>query len=101
MAKSSELTITGLGEANIKYGVTRLFYYLLDDIFNIKHALIFLMINGHGQVLCFSCNKTFGTTELSKDCEFHGGWLIADYLCPAQHKLLSRDVAHFMFSRNY
>lgn len=55
---------------------------------------------GHGQVRCLACNKIYATSELSRNCGFHGGSLIADYLCPSQHKLLSREVAHFMFARN-
>ncbi|NOT13973.1 MAG: hypothetical protein HOP21_00065 [Methylotenera sp.] len=56
---------------------------------------------GHGQVHCLACNKVYMTSELTRDTHLAGGWLIDDFKCPAQHKLMSREVAHFMFRRNY
>lgn len=56
---------------------------------------------GHGQVHCLACNKVYMASELTRDTHLSGGWLIADFKCPTQHKLMSREVAHFMFRRNY
>ena len=55
---------------------------------------------GHGKMHCLACNKVYGVSELVKNTGFVGSWLIADYYCPAQHLLMSRDLAHFMFKRD-
>lgn len=56
---------------------------------------------GHGQAHCLACNKVYVASELTQDTHLKGGWLIADFKCPAQHTLISREVAHFTFRRNY
>lgn len=56
---------------------------------------------GHGQVHCLACNKVYMATEISRDTQLWGGWLMALFKCPAQHTLLIREVAHFMFRKNY
>lgn len=55
----------------------------------------------HGQVHCLACNKVYMAIELTRDTHLNGDWLIADFKCPAQHTLMSRELAHFMFRRNY
>lgn len=67
---------------------------------NFDHIAEGLVEAGHGQVTCLFCNKTFTTSELRRESEFIGSWLWAHYLCPSQHKLLSREIAHFMRKRN-
>jgi hypothetical protein len=56
---------------------------------------------GHGQVHCMACNKLYMASELINQTGLTGSWLIADYSCPAKHLLMSRELAHFMFKRNY
>lgn len=55
----------------------------------------------HGQVYCLGCNKLYMSPELAKDTYFRGSWLVADFKCSAQHTLMRRELAHFMFKRNY
>jgi hypothetical protein len=55
---------------------------------------------GHGQAHCLACNKIYSVTELANHNGFTGSCLIDEYKCPAQHMLMSREVAHFMFYRN-
>lgn len=55
---------------------------------------------GHGQVHCLACNKVYMATEISRDTQLWGGWLMALFKCPAQHTLMIREIAHFMFRRN-
>ncbi|NOU40207.1 MAG: hypothetical protein HOO85_02940 [Methylotenera sp.] len=67
---------------------------------NFDHIADGLIEAGHGQVRCMACNKTYTTTELTRESGFIGGWLLAHYSCPARHWLLSHEIAHFMFKRN-
>jgi hypothetical protein len=72
-----------------------------DLLVNFDHIAEGLIEAGHGQVACLACNKTYATSEVTRKSGFIGGWLLAHYMCPAQHWLLSREIAHFMFKRNY
>ena len=67
---------------------------------NFDHIADGLIEAGHGQVRCLACNKTYTTTELTRESSFIGGRLLAHYSCPAKHWLLSHEIAHFMFKRN-
>jgi hypothetical protein len=71
-----------------------------DLLINFDHIVEGLIEAGHGQVTCLACNKTYATSEVTRKSEFTGSWLWAHYKCPAQHRLLSREVAHFLFTRN-
>ena len=68
---------------------------------NFDHIAENLIDAGHGKVICHECNKMYSVQKLKRKPEWDGGWLCAHYLCPAQHSLLFREVAHFMFKRNY
>lgn len=68
---------------------------------NFDHIAEELIEAGHGQVLCFSCNKIYSALELSRSTQLFGSSLMANCRCPSQHKLLELEIAHFMFKRNY
>lgn len=71
-----------------------------DLLVNFDNIAEELVEAGHGQAICVVCNKTYTTSELRREGEFIGSWLWMHYLCPSQHVLLSREIAHFMRKRN-
>ena len=68
---------------------------------NFDHIAENLIDAGHGEVMCHECNKMYSVQDLKRKPEWNCGWLCAHYLCTAQHSLLFREVAHFMFKRSY
>lgn len=71
-----------------------------DLLINFDHIVEGLIEAGHGQVTCLACNKIYIASEVTRKSEFTGSCLWAHYKCPAQHRLLSREVAHFLIKRN-
>jgi hypothetical protein len=59
-----------------------------------------LIESGIGQVRCRDCNKTYPVTDLTMNTEGIIGWIYANYLCPARHSLLYREVMRLFLKRN-
>lgn len=74
---------------------------LLVNFDNITDSLIEA---GHGQVRCLACEKVYSVSELErKSVGFPApgcsGWVYANFICPARHSLLFREVMHIMMRR--
>lgn len=74
---------------------------LLVNFDNIADSLIEA---GHGQVRCLACEKVYSVSELArKPVGFPApgcsGWVYANFICPARHSLLFREVMHIMMRR--
>ncbi len=56
---------------------------------------------GHGQVCCLACEKIYSVSELegkiiSFPASARSGWIYVNFICPARHSLLLRQVMHIM-----
>lgn len=68
---------------------------------NFDHIAEELIEYGHGQVRCLACEKSYSVSELErKSIGFptsgRSGWIYANFICPARHSLLLRQVMHIM-----
>ncbi len=68
---------------------------------NFDHIAEELIKAGHGQVCCLACEKIYSVSELErKSIGFptsgRSGWIYANFICPARHSLLLRQVMHII-----
>lgn len=68
---------------------------------NFDHIAEGLIEAGHGQVRCLACEKVYSASELEREsigfpASARSGWIYANYICPARHSLLLREVMHIM-----
>lgn len=68
---------------------------------NFDHIAEGLIEAGHGQVRCSACDKIYSVSELEREsigfpASARSGWIYANFMCPARHSLLLREVMHIM-----
>lgn len=68
---------------------------------NFDHIAEELIEAGHGQVRCLACEKIYSVSELERKtigfpASARSGWIYANFICPAGHSLLLRQVMHIM-----
>jgi hypothetical protein len=68
---------------------------------NFDHIAEDLIEAGHGQVRCLACDKIYSVSELERKtigfpASARSGWIYANFICPARHSLLLRQVMHIM-----
>ncbi len=72
-----------------------------DLLVNFDHIAEGLIEAGHGQVRCLACEKVYSVSELERKsvgfpASARSGWVYANFICPARHSLLFREVMHIM-----
>jgi hypothetical protein len=72
-----------------------------DLLVNFDHIADGLIEAGLGQVRCLACEKVYSVSELERKsvglpASARSGWVYANYICPARHSLLFREVMHIM-----
>lgn len=68
---------------------------------NFDHIAEGLIEAGHGQVRCLACEKVYSVSELEREsigfpASARSSWIYANYICPARHSLLLREVMHII-----
>lgn len=68
---------------------------------NFDHIAEGLIDTEQGQVRCFACDKIYAVSELEREsigfsASARIGWVYANFICPARHSLLLREVMHIM-----
>lgn len=72
-----------------------------DLLVNFDNIIEDLIETGHGQVRCLTCDKNYSVSELTREtigfpASARSGWIYANFICPARHSLLLREVMHIM-----
>lgn len=72
-----------------------------DLLVNFDYITADLIEIGHGQVRCLACEKVYSVFELERKsigfpASARSGWIYANFICPARHSLLFREVMHIM-----
>lgn len=72
-----------------------------DLLVNFDSIVEELIEVGHGQVKCLACEKFYSTSEIRREtigfpASARSGWIYANFICPARHSLLLREVMHIM-----
>jgi len=72
-----------------------------DLLVNFDNIIEDLIEAGYGQVRCLACEKVYSVSELERKsvgfpASARSGWVYANFICPARHSLLFREVMHIM-----